>query len=205
MAMTPKQRKDLAALMGASDVDERGNIMWPDGTTSAGEPQQIGPMAMELPQGTGYMSSSSGNEYQFKPEGVFQGEKQIFSKENIPPRWISPAHQRALDEYNARIDRENQLRDEQELKRRERLAKIGVDESVAAKNMRESAAPAGGAKLSTFDSKQLDRSMKASESAAGVVGLLEQARGLYGKYKSSRAEPILGGMARVGASESRRL
>lgn len=86
MAMTPKQRKDLAALMGASDVDERGNIMWPDGTTSVSEPKQIGPMAMELPQGTGYMRSSSGAQYDFTPEGVFQGGQQI--KQSSDPEFV---------------------------------------------------------------------------------------------------------------------
>lgn len=86
MAMTPEQRRKLSELVGG-EVDERGNIIWPDGTVSTGEPsRQIGQTALELPQGTGYMLSSSGAQYDFTPEGVFQGGQQI--KQSVDPEFV---------------------------------------------------------------------------------------------------------------------
>jgi hypothetical protein len=55
-------------------------------------------------------------------------------------------------------------------------------------------------KLSATDARSIDRSMKSSESANSALQLLDSAEQLYGKYESSRTEPIMGGLARVGAA-----
>lgn len=55
-------------------------------------------------------------------------------------------------------------------------------------------------KLSFTDARSIDRSFKAAESANPALQLLDSADQLYGKYESNRAEPILGGAARIGAA-----
>lgn len=55
-------------------------------------------------------------------------------------------------------------------------------------------------KISNVDARSIDKSLEKSTGANGALQLLDQADELYGKYESSRAEPILGGLARVGAA-----
>lgn len=130
---------------------------------------------------------------------VDEGVKMLTERPEKQPDWMNPeyeAHLKRVDENKANLQPKKDWMNPEYEAYQKRIEKYKAD--LHQRGTQVGAQPKS--KISTSDARSIDRSAKMSESSNSALGLLNQADLLYGKYNSSRAEPILGKASRLAAA-----
>lgn len=209
-SMFPKTTQGQQQLQPVAPIQGQplGNVINPqDELASITDPAQRNAlMSMMQAEKNGVPATASVAPKQFPPGTPRLTYEQAQAYAGSSNKAYADIGKRAMDFYNKQeLRQESDSRSEQ--LRRDLAGQASADRAAlqderlaAAAEARKEKLANAGKEISRVDALSIDRSQKASEQSNPALQLLDQADALYSKYESNRAEPILGGLSRVGAA-----